>query len=497
MSTLQADLRPRILDSYSGERRRPFGSDFSQQSLTYLLYLPCLLGTCAAATWLVPTDTMFLVGAMVGGGVGLYALLDVMFRNAPLRFTSIYAMTVLLAYNLGAVNSWFTLKRASLTLAEAFARDPAALAHAIAACMATAALLFVIGQIFERPVFGRDFCLNFGWHTLPLVSVGTLMLLGAYASGKVGYMGINIDETGHLNPAVALIMWWIIPAFAYSVCATLNSTGLTRWALAALTLVQALAMVPFGRTHFAFALLLALIATRLGKYRIRMPIYKRVLIGAAGIVVILTMSVAFIYLRVAGYQQKEKLPVGTRLKVAYDLLGKRSPTEILELMGTDASSRTFMIGFFSDLLDASQHSTPLLGRDLLYNIQLTVPSVISRDKFGIVPYGEEILVNIQWGFAYIDEANSLLTAGAADFGFVGVILYPIVLVLMLRVALEWIQYVMPTNIAAIIALAYIFQALQAEDVPAGYFLQLRTTLLVALIFYVLVRLPAFRLRPAN
>jgi hypothetical protein len=389
------------------------------------------------------------------------------------------------------------MKRASLTLAEAFARDPAALAHAIAACMITAALLFVIGQIFERPVFGRDFCLSFGRHTLPLALDTTLMILAAYASGKVGYMGATIDETGHLNPAVALIMWWIIPAFAYSVCAALNSTGLTRWALAALSFVQALAMVPFGRTRFAFALLLALIATRLGKYRIRMPIYKRVLIAAVGIVVIVTMSMAFLYLRVAGYQQKEKISIGARLKVAYDLLGKRNPAEIFELLGTNASTRTFMIGFFSDLLDASQHSTPLLGKDILYNIQLTVPSAISRDKFGIVPYAEETLVNMQWGFSYVDEANSLLTAGVSDFGFIGLIVYPVLLVLMLRAVLEWLQFAVPTNVAVIFALAYIFQVLQAEDVPVGYFLQIRTTILVVLGFYILVRLPKFRLRPST
>ncbi len=497
MSTLQAGLRPRILDSYSGERRRPFGSDFPQQSQTYILYLPCILGVCGAAIWLVPTDIMFLLGAIVGGGVGLYALVDIMFRGAPLRFTSLYAMTLLLAYNLGALNSQLTLKRASLTLAEAFARDPAALAHAIAACMATAALLFVIGQIFERPVFGRDFCLNFGRGTLPLVLVSTLMILGAYASGKVGYMGVDVGETGHLNPVIALIMWWIVPAFAYSVCAALNSTGLTRWTLVALTFVQGLAMVPFGRTHFAFSLLLALIATRLGKYRIRMPIYKRLLIGTAGIIVITIMSVTFLYLRLAGYQQKEKVSIGTRLKVAQDLLGKRDPVEIFELMSKDASGRTFMIGFFSDLLDASQRSTPLLGRDMLYNIQLTIPSAISRDKFGMVPYAEEILVNMQWGFAYKDEANSLLTAGAADFGFLGVVLYPVLLISMLRAALEWLQFAVPTNVAVIFALAYIFQVLQAEDVPVGYFLQIRTTILIVLIFYILVRLPKIRVRPSD
>ena len=164
------------------------------------------------------------------------------------------------------------------------------------------------------------------------------------------------------------------------------------------------------------------------------------------------------------------------------------------MLESNAAKRTFTIGFFSDLLNASQRSTPLLGRDMLYNMQLAVPSAISSSKFGISPYGEEILANMQWGFSYRDEANSILTAGAADFGFLGVLAYPLILSLMLRPALEWVQYSVPTNLAVIVALAYIYQSLEPEGAPVGYFLQLRNTVLVLVVFYVLARLPAFRLR---
>ena len=309
-------------------------------------------------------------------------------------------------------------------------------------------------------------------------------------------MGIAVDEFGHIDPLTALIMWWYFPAFAYSVCAALNSTGATRWAVGGLAAIQAIAMVPFGRRTFAFAVILAMIGTRLGRYRLRLPMYKKLLIGMAGTVLIVAASVSFLYLRVAGYELKGKgkISIGARIESAYELVHKEGPLELLQMLGTDASKRTFMIGFFSDLLDASQHSTPLLGKDILYNAQLTVPSVISGNKFGITPYGEEILANMQWGFSYKDEANSLLTAGAADFGFVGVLLYPILLCFMLRILLEWVQFTVPTNLAVIVALAYVQQSLLTEVSPVGYFLQIRSTILLLIILYVLVRLPAFRLR---
>jgi hypothetical protein len=495
MATLQASVNPQPVRSLSTSQRR-FGSDYAPQSASYLIYFPITLFVGGSVAWVVPTNATFVLGSLIGALIGLFILLDLLFRDAPLRITTLYGMTILLGYNLGALNSWLTVERAGLTLAERFARDPIVLARAIGACMITAAFLFVVGQIFERPVFGREFRLHFGPATMPLVIISTMLLLGAYATGQAGYMGTTIDSSGHLNPLTALVMWWVIPAFAYSVCAAVNSSGRTRWTLAALCLVQGLAIVPFGRRFFAFALLLAAIASRLGEYRANFHVSKKILIAAGVILLTVAASTAFLYLRVAGYGQKGKTSMRMRLDLAVELAQRRSPMELLGVLGSDASTRTFIIAFFSDLLDASQRSTPLLGRDMLYNLQLAVPSVISSDKFGIVPYNEETLANIHWGFSYIDEANSLLTAGAADFGIIGVLLYPLALLLMVRAAIEWFQYATPTYFAVIVTMGFVFEALQAEEVPVGYFIQLRNALLIALIFYIVDNLPKFRLRPS-
>ncbi len=495
MSLLQTSSDTAI-ESAVGGRPRPFGSDIASQSRVYLVSLPFVLILFATAVWLVPTNATFVIGAAVGGLAGLYVLFDIVFRNTPLRLSTIYGMSVLLGYNLGAFNSWLTIPRAGLTLAEYFARNPTALARGVAACMLVAALLFAAGQVFERPVFGRKFFLRFEAGALPLIALSTVLLLGSYATGQITFMGINVDEAGHVNPGTALIMWWAVPAFAYSVCATLNTSGVTRWMIGACTILQGLALVPIGRRFFTFALLLAMVATRLGMYRLRMPFYKKLLIAVLGTALALTASVAFLYLRVAGWGQKGRLSLSARIGLALETAQKRSPLELVRLLGNDASTRTFTIGFFSDLLEASQHSTPLLGEDTLGNLQLAVPSILSVNKLGFTPYSEEELVNMRWGFAFIDEANSLLTAGAADFGVIGVLLYPLITAFLLRATLELLQYALPTRLAAIVALGFIFQTLQVESVPVAYVLQIRNAILVALVFYVFSRLPKFRLRAA-
>jgi hypothetical protein len=463
----------------------------------YFLYLPFWLGLFGAGVWFFPTDFMFVLGALVGSLAGIYILIDIVFRSAPLRLTTIYGMTILLAYNLGSLNSWLTLQRGSLSLAEVVARDPAVLGRALGVCMATAAILLVVGELFERPIFGSEFHLKFESGTISVVLSTTLLLAAAYASGKLSFMGLKIDENGRVNPATQLIVWWFTPAYAYAVCALLNTRGLRRWIVGGLVLIQTVALVPLGRRQFAFSLLLALIASRLGRFRLRLPVYKIVLIGIAASLLVTAASLFFFSLRVAGWKTKGKagIPFAQRLERGYDLLVKNDPAEIFALMGSNVSHRTFVIGFFSDLLEASQHSTPLLGQDLLYNLQSTVPSAISADKFGISQYDEESMANMQWGFSYIDEANSLLTAGAADFGFLGVLLYPLALTFMLRAAAEAVQYLLPAKMAVIVCLAYIYQSLLAETVPLEYFLQIRTTILIALLLFFLASLPRVSLRP--
>ena len=355
------------------------------------------------------------------------------------------------------------------------------------------------GEFLERPIFSADFYLTFESGTLPVIIGTTLLMLAAYATGRVGYMGLAVGDYGHIDPASQLILWWYLPAYAYTVCAALNTKGTTRLIVVSMAIIQTVAMVPLGRRTFAFGVLLAMIATRLGRFRLRLPMYKKILVGLVAFVLITIASLAFFYLRFAGYEVRgnRSISIFERVEGAYELMHKRSPAEFLGMLGANVSKRTFDIGFFSDLLEASRHSTPLLGRDLLYNVQLAVPSSISSDKFGITPYAEEALANMQWGFSYIDEANSLITAGAADFGFLGVLIYPLVFSFMLRFALELAQYTVPVRFAVIFSLAYIAQSLATEATPVDYILQIRSTILLIIILYVLTKLPTFRLKAVD
>jgi hypothetical protein len=60
--------------------------------------------------------------------------------------------------------------------------------------------------------------------------------------------------------------------------------------------------------------------------------------------------------------------------------------------------------------------------------------------------------------------------------------------------LEWMQFVMPTYGATIIALAFVYQMLLTEQLPLGYLIQIRNSLIFMGILYVISVMPKFRWR---
>jgi hypothetical protein len=476
---------------------RPFGSQHDGQSALYLIYLPILLMLGALVAAIAPSNAAFVFGAIVGGLVGLHMMFNLLFNDPPLRISHLLAMSLLVAYNLGAANSWLTVPRASLTISEAFAKDPVVLANGIAASMAACAVLIFAGELWEKPIFGREFRLDFDLRSLFFIVLTTAAILIAFAIGDIGFMGAAITADEHVSAFGSLVTWLSAPCLAYSICATLNTKGAYRLVVGACALVQIIAMIPTGRRNFAFALVLSLVVCRLGRFRLRLSFYGKAVLLMAGFALVAIASIAFLYLRFAGYEHKEATSFGARFQAAEQLFQTRSVSEMAQLLQANVSTRTFEVAYFADLVDASQSSRPLLGKGLVTSLQLQVPSAISEDKFGLERYEEEQLVDMQFGFTFQDEANTILTAGAADFGLLGVFVYPLVMVALMRAAVEVVQAYLPTYVAAIIAIGFVFLMLLAETPLAGYFTLLRNATVVTAIFYLFSLLPRLSAREAG
>lgn len=473
---------------------RRLGSLFQPLRRSYLLFLPSFLIFCAVLTWLVVSDFTLLLISVAMTLVAAYVMFDILARRAPLRISHLLAMTLGLGYGLGTANTWLTLPRSGEALASFMGLDPGDVNIVMAAMAVSLALMLCLGEAMERPVFGEDFRLRFNNRSVMVLTLCTTLLIAAFAKGSVGFMGASVDATGAAAGKVsilgALAVWLAGPLLAMSVCICLNSKQ--RWMrlyCTALTIVIVILIVPLGRRTLIYSVVLAFIGLRLGEYKVPWsPLKKVVSLGLLAIVVYFA-TIAFFYLRLAGYQSQTK-GLGQRVAAAWEYYQTTDYSEVKNQFSQNVQKRTFIVGFLAKLRTDVGTMSTAHGQDFLSQAAVTVPSALNSNKNSF--FNEEGLANELFGEHFTDEANSVLTAGMIDFGMLGLILYPLLFAFIFRKFTELMSKTFPNFVACFIALAVISSLLEPETTITGYFTGMRDSILFGLMIWFFVSLPEFR-----
>jgi hypothetical protein len=217
------------------------------QRRLYFLDFPLLLLTVGLATWIIPTDTMLLVASLTGAAVGLYTLWGIAIQRAPIRFSHLFCIAHTVGYGLGAVNSWLTIPRDSLSLAEYFHKDTEAVSCAMAAILISSGILFCLGEIFETPIFGQNIVLRLDNRAVVFVLSGTALVIIGYVTGHLGYMGVSAAG-GHLGLFGGVLGWVFPTLFAFTCLCVLEwPKGMVKRFFALMLAIQFLLIVPMGR----------------------------------------------------------------------------------------------------------------------------------------------------------------------------------------------------------------------------------------------------------
>jgi hypothetical protein len=475
---------------------RRLGAIFPRQRSSYLLYLPLTMTAMAIMCWVAPNDTMLMFGSVFLGAIATYLGVELIFKRGPIRVSTMIVIAQGLGYGIGTANTWFTLPRGGESVAAFLHHDPVAVTHTMGTVLFSMAVLLSVGEAFEKPLFGEEFELLLSHQAIIFISVGVVVLIGAYAHGSLNYMGASHGDNGQLGVFPSFAAWLIGTLFAVTLLAALNArTATMRRYLSLLAALQFLLEIPMGRRALIYTVIVALIVLRLGPHRFHWSWLKRIVVGAVLVGVLYLSTIAFYYLRLAGYTTKASLSIVDRVSLAIDYYEQKDYSEVKEQFASNVQTRTFIIGFLADLEQNAEHFTPALGRGLIGQIQSAIPSVLypEKDRY----YGEEGLSDEIYGTTYLDEANSVLTAGALDFGTLGMIVYPVVLALLLRFFFEFIGQSLPTFVATIIIIAGFGEILEAEDNLVAYFIIMRNGLLFGSIVWLFIAMPALRLRKDN
>jgi hypothetical protein len=475
---------------------RPLGEDFAPPRTPYVIQIPAILAVAAFVSWIVGTELAMVAAAAVASVVALYMLWDWLLREGPTRFSTLLAITLLLGYGLGAVNTWLTLPRGNLSLANFLGSDEGVLARGIAGVLLSAVPLCSLGELYERPLFGREFRIPLDQHTFVLLVLATVATGIGFVTGSLGYMGAQV--TGEqLSVSVALLSWLFPPLTALTVAIFVATPRGPAKLLAGTCMFAMLAFVMVvGRRIVIYTAMETLLALRLTGYRLKGSFFKKTLIllmlaGFVGVGV-----TVFMLIRLAGFENPNDpstLSLAHRAETALSWVKDGSALSRATVANqSNAQKRTFVLGFFADVLEGSSRRTPGLGRDLAEYVGSVVPRVINPNKD--LSFGEESFADELFGLTYGDAANSILTNGAVDFGLLGVVAYPLLIVLIMRVSIEALSRFLPPLPMAIIILGAVFTVLQTETATSAYFVSIRNEIIFAIVLFLYSRLPKFGLR---
>jgi hypothetical protein len=460
----------------------------------YFLDFPLLLLSVGLFTWAFPTDTMLAVSSFVGAVVGLYTLWGIVVRRGPIRIAHFFCVANTVGYGLGALNSWLTISRGSMTLADYFNRDTEAVSHAMATVLISSGILYALGELYETPVFGSNFRLRLDNRAPAFVLFGTALVIVGYATGSLGYMGVNAATSGgHLSVFAGLLGWLLPTLFAFTSLTFLEwRKGMVKRMVGFMLMIQFVLIIPSGRRSVVYYILLALITSRFSTYRpawslVRKLIYVAILAG-----VMAMGAVAFYYLRFAAWG-KHHVSLLDRISLAMDLYESGNTSKANQGLAVNLQKRTFVLGYLSDLLDASMQMKPGYGINAIHEFQLVVPSFFWEDK-SVVLYSEESIANTQFNFSYKDEANSLYTAGAIDFGIWGMIFYPILVWILFRTVAEFVRANLAEMISTIVIVGLLYNSLITEAGLWVHLLAVRDSLLFSIFLWFFFKVPSIALR---
>jgi hypothetical protein len=231
---------------------------------------------------------------------------------------------------------------------------------------------------------------------------------------------------------------------------------------------QVLLLLPLGRRIVIYALVVACIGFSLGVRQSGRPLAlsfgtRRLALVLATAVVIYAAVIFFFALRFTRGQSGPGISLADNIQKAVVVLQEGDPL-LSSSLRKNVEERTFILTYFSDLLAASSQASPMLGEDAIMQIGSAVPSALWPKKLEVLGgISEEVLVNPHFGLPVGDLPNSLLTAGISDFGILGVLAYPVVMVAFLLFFMRLVNPLMSPWLGLGLSFVLIFIMLQAEN----------------------------------
>ncbi len=446
----------------------------------------------AALMWLLPSDGMLGFGCFVATGVGFWILWDFLFRDTVLRLTRVSAMGCLLGYSGGTLNTWLTLPRAGYSLASRTGLMRGELSRGVAATILAAVLLLAVGELLERPLLdaSHSFVILPGLKRIALAAL--IAIVPMVASGKLIQGGLSLSSAGHAGVMTVLFNYIVIPTVILSTLIFLTEEKRSgRFFWGAIALLLWVLQLDLGRRNLVYAAVITVALARHAGYQWNRLSFRQIILIGFGGAFLVGGFLMYQLMRVASYGE-ENVNLGEQLSTVATWAEQGRAWKIATASTQqNLEGRTFVVWWFSDLLQLSSTYPTAHGRDTAVQMEEAIPSFFLRNKTTVQ---EEEIASEQFGRNYPDQSNSLMTAGVIDFGLVGAIVYPLVFVFAASFGIHWIRDALEHEIFVYGLMVALLSTIATEMTLTGYVGSIRNTFILAVGLYAILRLPSFRLR---
>lgn len=447
-----------------------------------------------------PDFGVLAVAAFTGTLISLTVLFQLIQLPSATRISWLLAGTLLFGYVGGATISYLLSPSWSgFVWNIAGGRPIGTIAPATSLVLIPCGILFLVGALFEAPFFRRlsgvrsTSLEGLTWALLGIVAI-------AYFTGQLNFMGANagLDEQAPVLGNLALSITPAIFGYIGWMLADARQKRKT-YALLFQLLLVAISAVPLGRRIFIIDIVIFATAFSLAGGGKNWGIARKFVLTLLFGILIYGAFAFFFVMRLAGWQISEGGPVALvdRASTAISILAspQQRSTAFL-LLEQSSRQRTFVLGYYADLNASLKFAKILEGQLLANSILISIPSALYPNKNEVLRVGsQEKLANPAFHLPLRDEANSILTDGISDFGVIGIMLYPIGLVIIFLAVAGTLGNFGGLAPRLFILFSVVGLALSAESALVVYFASLRNSILVWALLLMAERLPRVKLRP--
>jgi hypothetical protein len=434
---------------------------------------------------------VFNLLAVIAGLTGLFVLAYCICHPGSVKVYDLLSASLLLAYGSGTLNSVVSYAIANQELVRSSVDSQYWFTRTLGLVVAACGSLHLVGRVdADGYLFRVSESIGFDGNRVllfvaPICAVSLFLLL----TGRVGLgSAVSTDSSGpSVSPLAVLALALATPAgaiaFAQGLLRVKKSAGRLNVILLILAAILLLYQFSFGRRIFAAGLVIYVMTALLVMQPKKLITVRNIALLAIGILILHAASTGYYAMRMAAWSMGTRTTI--RLKIlqlipkALEIYNDDRRGDLQGSIAENLKTRTFVLHYLEQISEGEAKYEPLYGEDLHRALVVATPSVLYRGKYGDKLFvSEEVLINPKFGLPIWDAANSIFTAGVADFGIAGLFVYPISLAVGLSFVMRLTYRWAPPIAGLLVGAAICRILLLVETDIAGYFAAFRMTILI-------------------